>query len=118
MVMGYRSTVQTVRGQSCFRQMWRMKKGDDAEKDKESDGAGWFERKMLPVARDNAALPTGLEVTVLHAPGVVDPDGIAKLVMGLRLGYAHYDDWTALPAPLFFVRKVQQALARRRKIEP
>ena len=102
MVMGYRNTVQTKRGMSCYRAMWRMSK----------NSSGWYDRRTLPVAKDNAALPSGLEVTVLQAPKDVQPDNLARLVMGLRLGYAHYDDWTALPAPLFFISKVRDYIIR------
>lgn len=101
-VMGYRNTVQTKRGMSCYRPRSRMSRN-------KSD---WWERRLMPVAKDNAGLPSGLEVTVLQAPSAVKPDSLASLVMGLRLGYAHYDDWTALPAPLFFVRKVRDYIIR------
>lgn len=103
MVMGYRNTVQTKRGMSCYRTMPGMV---------QNKTTGLFERRQLKVASDNAALPSGLEVTVLqHADGV-DIDSLARLVMGLRLGYAHYDDWTMLPAPLFFVSKVRDYIIR------
>ncbi|QKI70657.1 RNaseH domain-containing protein [Achromobacter xylosoxidans] len=101
-VMGYRNTVQIKRGMSCFRSRTRMSRNK----------SGWFERRTLPVAKDNAALPSGLEVTVLRAPSTLKSDNLISLVMGLRLGYAHYDDWTALPAPLFFVRKVRDYIVR------
>lgn len=101
-VMGYRNTVQTKRGMSCFRPRSRMS----------AKGNGWFERRTLPVAKDNAALPGGLEVTVVHSSTALKPDSLVSLVMGLRLGYAHYDDWTALPAPLFFERKVRDYVIR------
>lgn len=101
-VMGYRSTVQTKRGMSCFRPRARMS----------PKGNGWFERRTLPVAKDNAALPSGLELTVVHTSTEIKPDSLVSLVMGLRLGYAHYDDWTALPAPLFFERKVRDYVVR------
>lgn len=101
-VMGYRNTVQTKRGMSCFRPRSRMS----------AKGNGWFERRTLPVAKDNAALPGGLEVTVVHTSDALKPDSLVSLVMGLRLGYAHYDDWTALPAPLFFERKVRDYVIR------
>ena len=101
-VMGYRNTVQTKRGMSSFRPRSRMS----------TKGNGWFERRTLPVAKDNAALPGGLEVTVVHASDALKPDSLVSLVMGLRLGYAHYDDWTALPAPLFFERKVRDYVIR------
>lgn len=101
-VMGYRNTVQTKRGLSCFRPRVRMS----------AKGNGWFERRTLPVAKDNAALPSGLEVTLVHTSTALKPDSLVSLVMGLRLGYAHYDDWTALPAPLFFERKVRDYVVR------
>lgn len=103
MVMGYRNTVQTKRGLSCYRSMPAMVK---------NKANGLFERGQLRIASDNAALPSGLEMTVLQHPEGVQPDSLARLVMGLRLGYAHYDDWTALPAPLFFVAKVRDYIVR------
>jgi hypothetical protein len=103
MVMEPRDTVRYKRGISCYRPRTGI------ARNKES---GWYERRQLKVATDNAALPSGLEVTVLQAPNDVVPDILAHLVMGLRLGYAHYDDWTALPAPLFFVAKVRDYIIR------
>lgn len=102
--MGYAKTVQIPRGFSCYRSMPRMKKILGA--------SGEFERGMLDPANLDASLPSSMELTVMHAPTTTDPKNIAMLVMGLRLGYAHYNDWTALPAPMFFRRKVEDYIIR------
>ncbi len=102
--MGYRNTVQTERGFSCYRSRPRLKrvKGSNGE----------YEEKVLEPANIDAALPAPLEITVLHCPEEMSPAVAAILVMGLRLGFAHYNDWTSLPAPLFFRRKVEDYIIR------
>ena len=107
LVMGYRKTVQILRGMSCFKTTQRMK--PLAAKD--ANGKR-FSLVAVPPSKDDAALPAGMEVTVLHHPTDVDPEDIARLVMGLRLGYAHYEEWTGLPAPLFFANKVRDYIVR------
>lgn len=110
MVMGYRKTVQILRGMSCYRTRLRMKPLDtDGKDDKEGKRFDW---ETVSPSKDDAALPASLEVTVLACPNDVVPDDIARLVMGLRLGYAHYDEWTSSPAPLFFAAKVQDYIIR------
>lgn len=110
MVMGYRKTVQILRGMSCYRTRRRMKPLDtDGNDDKEGKRFDW---ETVSPSKDDAALPASLEVTVLACPNDAVPDDIARLVMGLRLGYAHYDEWTASPAPLFFAAKVQDYIIR------
>lgn len=90
--MGYRKTVQMERGFSCYRSMPR-RSGLRAERRVRGKGAG--------TGGIDAALPAPLEITVLHCPEDAAA-AAAILVMGLRLGFAHYNDWTSLPAPLFF----------------
>lgn len=110
MVMGYRKTVQILRGMSCYRTRRRMKPLDtDGTDDKEGKRFDW---ETVSPSKDDAALPASLEVTVLACPNDAVSDDIARLVMGLRLGYAHYDEWTASPAPLFFAAKVQDYIIR------
>lgn len=53
-----------------------------------------------------------MEVTIVAGPSDLDADQVVRLVMGLRLRYAHYPDWTALPAPLFFIIKVDDYVIR------
>ena len=101
--MGYAKTVQVKRGFSCYRPMPRMHK---------IKGMNEYEQKMLDPAAMDASLPASMEITVLRTPNGVLPSNIAMLVMGLRIGYAHYNEWTALPAPLFFRRKIEDYVIR------
>ncbi|KQZ35113.1 hypothetical protein ASD58_28275 [Duganella sp. Root1480D1] len=100
--MGYAKTVQIPRGLSCYRQMMRMK----------NVGSGFFAQDRKAAATIDAALPAPMDITVMTCPEGASPDSYAAMVTGLRLGYAHYNDWTALPAPLFFRRKVDDYIIR------
>lgn len=102
--MGYAKTVQVKRGFSCYRNTRRISRL--------AKGGNEFETIVLDIASMDASLPAGLDVTVMMAPPDVAPSQYAVLVMGLRLGYAHYNDWTRLPMPLFFERKVDDYIIR------
>ena len=102
--MGYAKTVQVKRGFSCYRTMPRMSRIGDGSKE--------FEQTILDVASMDAALPAPMDVSVLSSPVGVGANLYAVLSMGLRLGYAHYNDWTSLPMPLFFRRKVEDYVIR------
>jgi hypothetical protein len=102
--MGYAKTVQVKRGFSCYRNTRRISRL--------AKGGSDFETITLDIASMDASLPAGLDVTVMTAPSDVAPSQYAVLVMGLRLGYAHYNDWTRLPMPLFFERKVDDYIIR------
>ncbi|MFC0351858.1 RNaseH domain-containing protein [Undibacterium danionis] len=102
--MGYAKTVQIPRGFSCYRSMPRMKKVQGADLEYKPD--------MLEPANLDASLPASMEVTVLHTPTPIEPKDIVLLTTSLRLGYAHYNDWTTLPAPIFFKRKVEDYIIR------
>ncbi|HEX2831081.1 MAG TPA: RNaseH domain-containing protein [Burkholderiales bacterium] len=104
MTMGYRSTVQLPRGQSCYRVMPRMRKVADE----------LYRRVWMQPSRIDAALPAPLEVTVMHCPSDVSPDNVAIAIMALRIGFTHYKDYSKLPAPLFFKRKVEDYIIRYR----
>jgi len=110
-VMRYRRTVQLQRGYSCYRSSERMKEIDGGEK---GDGANSKRFKIVKFEphHEDAALPATTEVTVVAGPATIDADQVVRLVMGLRLRYAHYPDWTALPAPLFFILKVDDYVIR------
>jgi len=71
----------------------------------------------LKPASADTSIPSPLEITVMSCPSNVDPAQVAIAVMGLRLGYAHYNDWTSLPAPLFFKRKIEDYIVRYREGE-
>lgn len=102
--MGYAKTVQVKRGFSCYRPMPRMAKISADVKE--------YRQKMLEPASLDAALPAAMDITVLTAPAGVPTKAVAMVVMGLRLGYAHFNDWTALPAPMFFRRKIEDYVIR------
>jgi hypothetical protein len=104
--MKYRRTAQPVRGQSCYRTMERMQRRKDAK--------NVFELRVLEPSREDAALPAPLEVTVMSHPKDVNADNVAIAVLGMRLGYVHYGEWTTLPAPLFFRRKIEDYVIRYR----
>lgn len=101
--MGYAKTVQVKRGFSCYRYMTRMSR---------IKGTCEFQQKLLEPASLDAALPAPMDITVMSTPANVAPENVASVVMGLRLGYAHYSDWTTLPAPLFFRRKIEDYIIR------
>jgi hypothetical protein len=101
--MGYAKTVQVKRGFSCYRSTPRMQK---------VKGAKEYELKMLEPANMDASLPASMEITVLTSPAGVHARDVAMLALGLRIGYAHYNDWTTLPAPLFFRRKIEDYVIR------
>lgn len=104
-VMSYRKTTQIKRGLSCYRPTIRMTSSDNRDK-------GVFTKTVLPPSDMDAALPAATDITIMHAPDNVALAEIANVVMGLRLGYAHYDDWTRLPAPLFFERKIDDYIIK------
>lgn len=55
--------------------------------------------------------PNPLEIVVTLRGPMDDPDRIAELVERLRYGFGHYNDWTSLPAPLFFERVVRDYIS-------
>ena len=102
--MGYAKTVQIKRGFSCYRPTSRIQRiGKELSE---------FKQITLDSADFDAALPAPMDITVMSAPANVSTDIVAMIVMGLRLGYAHYNDWTTLPAPLFFRRKIEDYIIR------
>lgn len=102
--MGYAKTVQIKRGFSCYHPTNRIQRI--------APGLKEFKMVSLEPADFDAALPASMDITVMSSPEDVTPELIAMVVMGLRLGYAHYNDWTTLPAPLFFRRKIEDYIIR------
>lgn len=103
-VPGYPRTVQVKRGLSCYRPRMRMSRL--------GKGLSEFGERVLEVSTTDAALPAPMDISVMACPSDVAPELYAVLAMGLRVGYAHYGDWTALPAPLFFRKKVDDYVIR------
>lgn len=102
--MGYAKTVQVKRGLSCYRAMPRMMRI--------GKGSQEFEFKSFEVASMDASLPAPMDLSVLCSPQGVQAGVYAILAMGLRLGYAHHNDWTRLPMPLFFRTKIEDYVIR------
>jgi hypothetical protein len=50
------------------------------------------------------ATPNPLEIVVALRQEQDEPDNIAGFIESLRYGYGHFNEWTKLPAPLFFER--------------
>jgi len=87
--LSFGSAIRTslIRGASSYRTITGMKQ----------DGTA---RLLQPFTRAWAT-PTGVEICVVRANDE-NPDYIARLVEWLRQCYAHFGEWTAKPAPLFF----------------
>jgi hypothetical protein len=114
-VMGARKTFQLKRGTSCYRFMTRMSAASAKGASKKDKGV--FEKRLLPPCDKDATIASSMDITVLCSPNGISPLDIATLAMGLRVGYAHYDDWTMLPAPLFFARKIDDYIIKYPKAE-
>jgi len=109
-VMSPRKTFQLKRGQSCYRNMPRMSSLSKVKGGAKAKGV--FVKKWLEPLDKDASVPSSTDFTVFHSPADVDPAVIASIAMGLRVGYAHYNDWTMLPAPLFFARKIDDYIIK------
>lgn len=55
--------------------------------------------------------PNPLEVVVALRHKEDKPDNIAGFIESLRYGYGHFNEWTKLPAPLFFERVVRDYIS-------
>ncbi len=102
-VMGARNTFQLKRGLSCYRSVTRMKKVPERD---------FHERVVLSPSIKDGIIPAAMDITVLQCAPGMDPTRAAMIAMGLRVGYPHYNDWTLLPAPLFFARKIDDYIIK------
>lgn len=103
--MGYGKPMRLRQGLSCYRTMPRMSLVEGLE-------SKVFRRQLCDPVEYDESTPSALEMTVMATAHDLRPEDIALAVTGLRLGYAHYNDWTALPAPLFFRRKIEDYIIR------
>lgn len=108
--MGYPKTSQGLRGLSCYRAMQRMRPLGKTK-------PRLFELITLEPAKKDASISATMDVTVMNCSPSTATERVAAAVMGLRLGYSHYDDWTRLPAPLFFKKKIDDYIIRYQKDE-
>lgn len=100
-VMTPRKTSQSKRGLSCFHSVSRLSKKGDI-----------FERGLRSPQSKDISSPGPIDISVLQCNDQISPLDLATLTMGLRLGYPHYDEWTVLPAPLFFLRKIDDYIIK------
>ena len=56
--------------------------------------------------------PNAVEFVIARMLDGDQPDDIARFLEALRSGFAHYDEWTSLPAPLFFERVIEDYIAQ------
>ncbi len=110
-MMGYPDTFRLQRGLSSYKDIYRMKKDPEAKKLSQSNYQVYRFVKFTPCDKD-ASIPAPMDITVLTSANGIDVSAYPKLVMGLRVGFAHYNDWTKLPAPLFFIRKTRDYIIR------
>ncbi len=102
--MGYPSTVQVARGFSCYRSTSRMVR--------DAQNKNIYRREIREPSSKEAAIPASTDITVFNAQPGIAPEAYAILATSLRLGYPHFSDWTANPAPIFFANKVRDYVIR------
>lgn len=109
------------RGASCYREI-EQDKFLTVEKTDENGKTSYprltnqakLEIKILQKQEphiDQWATSNPLEIVVALRPEKSKPDNIAAFVESLRYGYGHYNEWTKLPAPLFFERVVRDYIS-------
>ncbi|MFN4045621.1 RNaseH domain-containing protein [Limnobacter sp.] len=102
--MGYKKTSQGKRGLSCYRQLPRMV---SKKLDPESDEPQEVSVIEYSSPKKDGTIPAPIEVTVLQRPEDWGKELLPSLIVKLRTDYAHYDDWTKKPSPLFYERKIR-----------
>lgn len=119
--IGKRSTLQLKRGASCYREF-------EQEKDYEIEVENEAGKKNNQKVKNKANLqlqiieikpphikqwstPNPLEIVVALRQEKDEPDNIAGFIESLRYGYGHFNEWTKLPAPLFFERVVRDYIS-------
>ncbi len=101
--IGYKATSQTMRGLSAYRPRLRMKVAADIPR---AEGEDKLYRLAAVTPSKEAGIPRVMDVTVIQRPINVNcPEFLPLLVSKLRSAYAHYEDWTFLPVPLYFGNK-------------
>jgi hypothetical protein len=108
---------QMKRGTSVYRDRMLLSKPSDAVRDrlKENESLDIASVKAMsawPPFVDDYRLPSTIEITITKASPADNYDLIACLIQHLRQGYAHTNDDTTLPAPLFFESKVRDYMVR------
>ncbi|KST64034.1 pPIWI_RE module domain-containing protein [Mastigocoleus testarum] len=119
--IGKKTTTQKQRGVSCYREIEldEVLKDEEVDEDakktyvKVKNEAG-LEIKFIDKQKPYIgqwATPNPLEIVVTLRQEQDKPDNIAGFVESLRYGYGHFNEWTKLPAPLFFERVVRDYIS-------
>ncbi|HMY19880.1 MAG TPA: RNAseH domain-containing protein [Polyangium sp.] len=117
--VGRKMLHQEKRGVSCYRRMTlpgkRTAKIDGKfvplEPQKNAAGIGILGLMEHPTFTGQWPSPNPIEIVVTLRQEQDDPDLLAEFVERLRYGYGHYQEWTSLPAPLFFERVVRDYIS-------
>ena len=123
--VGKKTVHQNQRGASCYRSIEqdkllkiKVKHTDKNNKDKHTyeQLVNEAELKISTVQQqpphiDRWATPNPLEIVVALRQKQDELDNIASLIESLRYGYGHFNEWTKLPAPLFFERVVRDYIS-------
>ncbi len=94
-------------GYSCYREV------EVNQKIKDKNQAGLQLRQIITALpyTDKASTPNPLEIVVTLRQEKDNPDDLAAFVESLRYDLGHYQEWSSLPAPLFFERVVRDYLS-------
>ncbi|MCT7970297.1 RNAseH domain-containing protein [Laspinema sp. D1] len=111
-----KTTIHTnKRGPSCYRETEINVEvnSDDDSKDKIKNKAGLkvYQIGTRPPFTGQFPTPNPLEIVITLKQSEDDCDRLAGLVESLRYSFGHYDDWSSLPAPLFFERVVRDYIS-------
>ncbi|MCT7992569.1 RNaseH domain-containing protein [Laspinema olomoucense] len=111
-----KTTIHTnKRGPSCYREteINVAVKSDDDSKEKIKNNAGLEVHQIgtRPPFIGQFPTPNPLEIVITLKQPDDDCDRLAGLVESLRYSFGHYDDWSSLPAPLFFERVVRDYIS-------
>ena len=119
--IGKKTVHQNQRGASCYQEIeldkfLTVKTTDENGKTTYSRLTNEAELKIKTLQKqephtDQWATPNPLEIVVALRPEKSKPDNIAAFIESLRYGYGHYNEWTKLPAPLFFERVVRDYIS-------
>lgn len=119
--IGKTTVNQNQRGASCYREIeqdkpFKSKVTDQNGKESEQKVTNKAGLAIKTLEKQEPyigqwATPNPLEIVVALRQEQDKPDNIAGFVESLRYGYGHFNEWTKLPAPLFFERVVRDYIS-------
>lgn len=92
-----------IRGASCYREMTRLKEVQAKPRR--------FQPVLAKPFTNQWSTPNAVEFVVVRAARGEHPDDVARLVQDLRSVYAHFGDWSTMPAPGYFGGAFKEYLA-------